>query len=148
MKFRQLEGKRAFSLIELILVVVIIAILAGITIPNYTKAKERALCKDASANLNIIAAAEKIRHIEQDGYVACGCYCTGTGLSPTCCDNMAAGCNKLLKLSLNPESWTYSVGLSATNGFVAVATRRSGTCQYRITANDSEPSAVSGTGCP
>lgn len=125
---------RAFTLLELIIIVVIILILTGISLPNFYKAKERALQKEAIANLKLIGSAEKIYKMESNDNIYVDCACSNA----TECNNPppgGTGCNVLLKLSLNTENWTY--GVVAVPGppstFIATATRVSGTsCEYKL----------------
>jgi general secretion pathway protein G len=48
----------AFTLLEFLVVIIIIGILAALALPNFGKAKEHALGKEAIANLKLMAAAE------------------------------------------------------------------------------------------
>lgn len=101
--------KRAFTLIELLIVIIIIGILASIALPNFAGMKENALNKEAFANLKLIQAAQKIYKMETDRY-----YVSGGG------DNAAI--NQNLKLSLPAganRNWTYATG---ANG-CGIATR-------------------------
>lgn len=59
---------KGFSLMELMIVVVIIAILVAIALPNYMGMKERDFDKDAGANLKLIVAAQKIYRMETGNY--------------------------------------------------------------------------------
>ncbi|MCM8795768.1 MAG: prepilin-type N-terminal cleavage/methylation domain-containing protein, partial [Candidatus Omnitrophica bacterium] len=61
---------RGFTLLELVVVIIIIGILATFGISQYIPARERALGKEAIANLKLIAAAERIYRMET------GRYCT------------------------------------------------------------------------
>gem|GEM_PF-296414 len=63
-----LLNKKSFTLIELIIVVVIIGILASMGLPGFNKTKERALDREARANLELIIAAEKIYRMENGRY--------------------------------------------------------------------------------
>jgi prepilin-type N-terminal cleavage/methylation domain-containing protein len=60
-------SKAAFTLIELMVVVMIVGMVAGFAIPNYTKALGRAHRKDAENNLKIIHAAEMMYAARHDG---------------------------------------------------------------------------------
>lgn len=100
----------AFTLIELVLVVSIILILAAIAIPNFAKTKETTLDREAKANLNLIAAAEKIYKMENDLNAYGNCA-------------NAADCNSLLRLTLDPKNWSYSVSNASTSAFKGKATR-------------------------
>lgn len=142
---------RAFTLLELLIVIGVIAIFAGISIPNFYKTKERALGKEATSNLKLIAAAERIYRMESTNNRYCTCDCLCTGIGATCCDNTADGCNYLLKLMLSPANWTYQVTTTAAPTFSATA-NRIGTggyldCQYTLkdTDADGEPD---GSSCP
>ncbi len=57
MTFQRLRG---FTLTELIVVVVVLGIMAGFAIPNYTKSIDRAYRKDGTVNLTAIYAAQQI----------------------------------------------------------------------------------------
>jgi type IV pilus assembly protein PilA len=62
------------TLIELVVVVVIIGILAGIMMPQYQRSRERAVDKQAQAILTMIRAAERAYKMEVTGY----CPSSGT----------------------------------------------------------------------
>jgi len=62
----------AFSLMELMVVVIIVGILATIAIVQFSGPKEQSLEKEAKANLKLIAAAQKIYRMEVGSYVTAG----------------------------------------------------------------------------
>lgn len=133
---RMSKKTAAFTLIELIIIVVIITILASIALPNYTKAKEKGLGKEALANLKLIASAEKIYKVEQGAYTVCSCA------TPSNCEDVASGCNPLLKLDLNPENWAYAVSVygSGASAYIRAAAARQGSggyndCVYIVDGN-------------
>lgn len=136
-KFR----RRAFTLVELILVVSMVIILAVIGTSSSNKAKNKAISKEAISNLKLIAAAERIYKMESDTgvYTACSCNSTAT------CNNVTTGCNQLLKLNLNPTNWSYTVTLAA-GAATATATNASIGTYYLCSGNfDLEPKLGS---CP
>jgi type II secretory pathway pseudopilin PulG len=129
---------RSFTLIELLMVIGIIMILAGIAIPNFAKAKERALTKEAIANLKLIAAAERVYRMENLTYYG-----------PT--GNIGL-INSNLKLYFTNETyWDYTITVATADTFTATAARLGGPyagCTFTLTHNDvdGEPNP-SGT-CP
>lgn len=130
---------RSFTLIELIIVITIIGILVTFAMPAFMVTQEKALTKEAIANLKLIAAAEKIWRMESANNAYTSCNCT----TPANCNVVPppapGGCNYLLRLSLTTQNWTYAVvdanpGPGAT--FTATADRVSGpysACIYTIT---------------
>ena len=137
-----MKKNNAFTLIELILVVTVITTLALIAMPNYGKAKKRALEKEAIASLKLMAAGERIYRMEQLNYVACSCTNT------TNCVNTSTGCNYILKLMLNPTNWTYSSDGSGNIVAQGVSATGLSSCNYSLAPSgyDGEPTAAAG--CP
>ncbi|MCF7917036.1 MAG: prepilin-type N-terminal cleavage/methylation domain-containing protein [Candidatus Omnitrophica bacterium] len=125
--------KDSFTLAELIIVVVIIGILAGIGIPRFLKAKRRTIDKEAQTNLKLIQTAERIHELEEGKYVNCS-------------DN--DNCSDKLDLDLPSSTasggnWDYSVAcgsFACDTGFTATATGREGTQNWTIDEDDEEPS--------
>jgi len=139
------KKNKGFTLQELLVVVVIIAIFAALGLPQLVKTKEHALSKEATANLKLIAAAEKIYRMEaEDGNY----YPSPSGTSSTISD-----INSYLRLfipSSSSRNWDYSV-TAASGAFTTTATRTtqaSGSysgCTWTITNNDDVPTTSS---CP
>jgi prepilin-type N-terminal cleavage/methylation domain-containing protein len=97
--------KRGFTLLELLTVIIIIGILATLGITHYGGIKEKALDKEAIANLKLIIAAEKIYRMEN---ATQSWYLSGPGSPPQIIRNI----NDNLKLSLpagDNRSWNYWV---------------------------------------
>lgn len=83
---------KAISLMELMVVVIIIGLLATLALPAFHGMKERALNKEAMANLKLIQAAERIYRMEYGVYWPCG-------------DTSVL--NDQLKLDLSARNWDY-----------------------------------------
>jgi len=103
-------GRKAFTLLELLLVIGIILILGAIALPNFAKARDKAIEKEALSNLKLIYAAEKIYRME-----------TGTYRNASTTGDV----NTLLKLAIPTSSpnWNYTVTGATTSAFTAKATR-------------------------
>lgn len=63
--------KQGFTLVEVIIVIVILGILLSFAMPAYWVTQERALDKEAKANLKLIRAGERIYLIETGNYTSC-----------------------------------------------------------------------------
>lgn len=61
----------SFTLLELIVVLIILGILVSLSVPIFTKTKERVLNREAAVNLRLIRAAEEIYRMEVGWYIAC-----------------------------------------------------------------------------
>ena len=60
--------RRGFSLLELLIVIVIITLLAGTALPNYTRSAERARMRDAESKLNLVFQAQRIYRLDTGGF--------------------------------------------------------------------------------
>ena len=141
-KPRSLERGAGFTLLELTIVIIIIGILAGITLPFFYRPKEHALGKEAIANLKFIAAAERFYRMENGTN-----YYPATGVTV---DNITL-INNNLRLWLTNTSWDYSI-TGGANSFNASANRKGSggylNCTYNITQNDSDGEPDPNTWCP
>ncbi len=129
------KSQPALTLIELLIVIGIILILVGIAVPNYSKAKERALGKEAIASLKLIQAAEKIYRMEHQTYYP------NSGI-----ESNVTNINNNLKLFLTETNWDYNI-TGGSNTSTAYAYRQGLSCLYTLTHNDTdgEPNP---TNCP
>lgn len=59
-----------FTLLEMLIVVVIIAVIAGIAIPTYNKTVRRAKIKEAEAQLELIYDAEQQYYLDNGSYTS------------------------------------------------------------------------------
>lgn len=66
-----LKNSRAFTLIELMIVVAIVAILAAVAVPSYMKFQSKAKTAEASNNLAVIRAGQETYRAENDAYLIC-----------------------------------------------------------------------------
>lgn len=118
-----IKEKRAlvtgFTLIELITVVIIIAILASLAVPNYIKTVERAKDKEAIVNLKLIMAAEKIYKMGNGNYYPPG----NTQTSDINAINLGLG------LDLNVSTWNYLIMTYSPGGVHMEADRQIGSPQ-------------------
>jgi len=60
---------RGFTMIEVLLVAIIIAVLVSIAVPNYIQATERARAREAISTLNAMVAAERTYNAERRTYL-------------------------------------------------------------------------------
>jgi type IV pilus assembly protein PilA len=67
-----LSGERGFTLIEVMIVVAIIAILAGILIPNFVNARAQAQTSACESNLRSIATAMELYYADNQRYPDAG----------------------------------------------------------------------------
>ena len=132
--------KSGVTLLEIITVIIIIGVLATLGIPGYMKFKERYLVREAIANLKLVAAAERIYHLEWKEYFTSGDI---------------GAINSVLGLSLSEASWDYSIaasGSGASATFNAEADRTLGPygdCKYTVDNNDPEnPTPWNADDCP
>ncbi|MCM8801528.1 MAG: type II secretion system GspH family protein [Candidatus Omnitrophica bacterium] len=130
-------GIRGFTLLEIIITVIILGILVSIALPNYLKAKEKALDKEAIANLKLIRSAEITYRMEW------GSFYPSAGS-----ESNIANINSNLKLALpsgSNRNWNYTVW----NSGCARATRNGADGRsWYLTINDADEEPDPGLGCP
>jgi prepilin-type N-terminal cleavage/methylation domain-containing protein len=107
---------RAFTLTEMMIVIIIVGVLAILAVNQFYGPREQALEREATANLKLIAAAEKIYRLEVGGYISAADTDT---------------VNKQLSLmlpELNPK-WAYKIANVSGTGdtFTGYAGRTNGT---------------------
>lgn len=112
--------KKGFTMIELIIVIIVIGILAGLALPQYTKMIERGQMTRAKSALDMIRKAEGIYFTNNSAYVdvAQDGWTEGTDL--------VSEVAELTSLKTDPD-WKYEVA-TENNGrtFLATATRQKG----------------------
>lgn len=138
-----LRKERGFKLIEILIVIIIIGILAILALPQFGKAKERAMDKEAIANLKLISAAEKIYRMEATYYY------------PNSGTAAVGGMNTFLRLSLpegSSRNWDYTIESGGTASFDARGARYSPPSgwgrTFKINQTLEEPCCISGGNCP
>lgn len=105
---------RGFTLMEILTVVVVIGILAGLGIPQYQKTIAKARSAEASTNLKTLHMAQKIYRIDEGAFFG---DATAT----------LAEINEGLSIELEEEYYDISiVGTSTANSYTARATRKDG----------------------
>ena len=108
--------KKGFTLIELITVIIIVAILAALALPQYVRTIERGHVTTAKSALDSIRKAEGMYHALTSTYVDCASFVSGS------CPDMQTEVQELSAIE-TPGEWTYTVGNSTTSTFTASATR-------------------------
>lgn len=104
-------GKKGFTLLELLIVIVIIGVLAAIGIPRYVGAIAKARKTEARATLT------ELRKVQQAYYSAFGSYAVVGTAGNLAVDLDGDGTPDLNWL--NPESPTFDYSASVTEGLAA-----------------------------
>lgn len=82
MRRKSPNKKKSFTLIEVLVVVIIIGILAGIAIPRFIKTAEKARGEEALTNLRLIFAGERMYRLDNNIYCSALKDEGAGGLSP------------------------------------------------------------------
>jgi type IV pilus assembly protein PilA len=117
------DEEEGFTLIELMVVVLIIAILIAIAIPTFLGARTRAQDRQAQSNLRNAFAAEKVLYTDNQAYTSSASALSGVEPSLT----YSAGTDP----SGGADAKTIFVNVDSTTGVVILAAKsKSGTCWY------------------
>ena len=133
--------KKGFTLLELMVVVVIVGILSALGASQYTAAKEKAIDKEAEANLRLIMAAERMFRMENGVYIAAG-------------SNALVNTNLRLALPVTAPNWNFAVNI-CPNDCCASGTRTVGSqagrkwyiCSPTGGVPDPQPQTAAGCAC-
>ncbi len=131
-----MQSIKAFTMIELIMVVVIIGMMALFAVPNYNKSVGKTYEKAGSNNLLIMYSAQKIKKIGGENYQAC---------------NSTSTCNTNLNLSLIANGVDYScttTGGGTPTGFYCYGNRSDNSFKLKITETGGTPCCCTANTCP
>ena len=103
---------RAFTLMEVLIVIVIMGVLAGLAVPNYFKTVEKARSSEAAANLKTIHLGQKIHRVDSNTF-----YGPSSSLSDI---------NTNLDIDLAEEFYTLLITAASATKYTATASRKGG----------------------
>jgi prepilin-type N-terminal cleavage/methylation domain-containing protein len=129
----EVKMRKGFTLIELIVVVIIVAIMATFAIPQYLSATERAKSGKARNAMGLIAQAEKLYRADKDLYLAVN---SSTTDNAAFVPSSGTSLNDYVELSgiVKDTDWVYVVtSTDLTENFLITATRQSGPANTRGT---------------
>ncbi len=131
---------KAFSLIEMMIVVVIVGILLAVAIPSYQNAIERGRGRNAEFNLRSIYSAQQRYFLENKCYYTCtqgiplpiGFTCTPEELAQNLSVDLSDPYFGYVIIALpNQFNTTGSINLTAKGSFFITAWRQGGSlCRY------------------
>ncbi len=104
----KLNRVSAFTLMEVMIVVVLLVVMASFAIPNYTDAINRTRVRDAVSQLTVLNAANAVYSAQANAFLA------GTGLA---IDAINSG----LGINMIANDLTYSYTRSSTTAYTATA---------------------------
>ena len=107
-----LKQIKAVTLLEIVIVVILIGIIAAVGLPGLTSMRERAIDKEARANLKLIQAAERIYLMEET------LYFPPDGST----EDDIGDINTELRLSLTEDNWDFAVTGGGTLQATAIRT--------------------------
>ena len=133
------EDEKGFTLIELMVVVLIIAILIAIAIPTFLGARERSQDRQAQSNLRNAFAAEKVLYTDNQAFTTNVSALSGVEPSLT----YVAGND--VSAATSPKS----VYVNVTSGVLVLGAKsKSGTCFYMKDSADSPTGYAKSGDCP
>ena len=134
--FRRLKNRKGFTMIELMIVAIIVAILAVVLIPLMTGNKVRAYATEAEATLGTIRTAMRVAYSANNGV-----YPTYAGVGVDTCNTVAQGAGiSNINFSTADLMGTY---FSAPNFTITSAPATyTITCTWNVAANNAPQAAV------
>ncbi len=115
------RNSSGITLVELLVVVLITGILAGVAVPIYTQYMVRARRSDAKTALEQVRAAQEMWRAERGCYAQDGVDCTGAVLAGTAMAKLINTMGVPPSPINNDYTWAFTVG-PTNNTFTAQAT--------------------------
>lgn len=116
--------KKYFTLVELLVVIIVIAFLVMIAVPNFAKSKQRVLNKEAVSQLKLLHDAQRVNYLARQDYRACA-------------DN--AACWNVFKVDLSSSVWQYTVETDGATTFWVNATNSLDSRVWSMNQNMNNP---------
>ena len=129
---------KGFTLMEVMIVIVVLGVLAGLAVPTYQNAIEHTAVREAETNLKTIYTAEKIYNVNHGTY-------WGPGSGVTLGDGSANDINQQLNIELTVPSQYYSITSIAAGTTGDIATSFTATATRIGTGTIGSGGAIQGT---
>jgi prepilin-type N-terminal cleavage/methylation domain-containing protein len=140
----QVMNNKAFTLMELMVVVVIVGIIAAFAIPNYTKANNKAEERQLITNLRAIISAEEVYKAQTGNYWP-------SGLSVPTANQGIAAINAALKLNLlGGAKYDYNCNSPANQSYQCFARYSPGVYAWQLYTSNAiskDPSVLNQVCC-
>ncbi len=136
------HASKAFTIMEILIVVIIVGVMAAFAIPNYGRSVSQSHLQDAMMQLSAIRTANQVY------YARTGAYWPPSG------SNGVTAINSNLSLNIIENGMTYTCGPGATVGTTFTCTAvTSGAGSFTTTVTQAplsttNPQCTSGSACP
>ncbi len=134
-----LQKKNAFTLTEIMVVLVIIAIIAGLAVPGYFRTVEQSRSNEALSNLNIIHMGEKIYRLNSSPQTFWGPGTDVATINAALNTDMQANYYTTVSVTATPTTYTAKFTRNATSGGAGTKW-----FQYSFTDGDAKPTPTEG----
>jgi prepilin-type N-terminal cleavage/methylation domain-containing protein len=128
------QNTKGFTLIEILVVLVIVGVMAGLAVPTYFRTIEQARTNEAKVNLNIIHTAQKIYKLNNNAY-----------WPPSGTSTSVNDINTNLNIDISSDKYNLTVGPSTASNYTATARRNKTGSTKTFTINETGVISESGS---
>ncbi len=126
----KIANVKAFTIMELMVVVIIVGIMAAFAVPSYNKANNKAEERQMITNLRAIISAQEIYRAQKSNYWPAGAYAVPTG------NQGLPQLNTALRLNIiNGTKYVYACRSSAAQQFECTASYSPGAFAWQLYTN-------------